>query len=242
MLSLANAAEQLKRQPWKAYLEHNGCESAIASNCRPGPSLGLATAASAVPARRQASCMPPLRLHINRNLQLRTSFCGMQATRQAVQAASGGAWLRPAVALLGRRTALFSSSTGGGWKALRSRHGASGRRPLRPLAAVAAGEHVPPAAAQAAAPAESEAAPQRIGKRKVALYVGYEGTAYRGRFLSACTTCFKCAALATGRRQLHIRPAAAAPLLPALPTSRQPLLPPACRPADADGYSPHRDD
>lgn len=97
----------------------------------------------------------------------------MQATRQAVQAA----WLRPAVALLGRRTALFSStSTSGGWKAHRPRHGASGRR--RPLAAAsAAAEEVPPAAAPAA---DGEAEPKRAGKRKVALYLGYEGTAYRG--------------------------------------------------------------
>lgn len=146
---------------------------------------------------------PAHRLHIHCNLLHFTNSCGMQATRTAVQAA----WLRPAVALLGRRTALFSSkTTSGAWKAHRPRHGASVKRQL--AAAVAAGEEVPPAATQAAAPAEDEAEGKRAGKRKVALYLGYEGTAYRGACAAQQST-----VLAACMHAIHAAAACAEPRL-----------------------------
>lgn len=141
----------------------------------------------------------------------------MQATRTAVQAA----WLRPAVALLGRRTALFSSSTtSGAWKAHRPRHGASAKRQL--AAAVAAGEEVPPGATQAAAPAEDEGVTKRAGKRKVALYLGYEGTAYRGTCAAQQSTAF-----ASCMHAIHAAAACAEPLqlFPFLPLSASPSPP-----------------
>ena len=116
----------------------------------------------------------PARLHdisilIHCAVSALESGAGMQATRQAVQFA----WLRPAVALLGRRASLATSAN---CTTQRARHGAGSWRQARPLAAAAAAEEVPPpgAAATDGAPAK------RAGKRKVALYLGYEGTAYRG--------------------------------------------------------------
>ncbi|PRW32888.1 tRNA pseudouridine synthase [Chlorella sorokiniana] len=89
-----------------------------------------------------------------------------------------------------KRAALFSiSTTSVSWKAYKSLHGSSCKLQARPLAAaaVAVGKDVPPAATTATTPAEDEAAPKRAGKRKVALYVGYEGTEYRGLQMQTAT-------------------------------------------------------
>lgn len=92
----------------------------------------------------------------------------------AARCTARGAWLRPAVALLGARP------RSGSWRghaavAPASPPGGKQRRPAAPLRAAS------PAVADAAVAADAaDPERKRAGKRKVALHIGYEGTEYRG--------------------------------------------------------------
>ncbi len=103
----------------------------------------------------------------------------VSAARQAALAA----WVRPSVFLAGRRPSAASGSLGCSAAHLRHHLLASSRQ-QRAVAVTAAAQQAA-AAEQQAADAGQRAGPceatQRAGKRKVALFIGYEGTEYRGK-------------------------------------------------------------
>ena len=101
----------------------------------------------------------------------------MQVT--AARQAATAAWVRPSVFLAGRRPSAASGSLSSTAAHLRH-HLHAGSRQHRPAAAeqqAAAAEEKAGNVGQPAGPSEAS---QRVGKRKVALFIGYEGTEYRG--------------------------------------------------------------